>query len=254
MYLAWSLAPVALLVRAAFTDPEAFLQPEGFSIAWFRAAVADPELRVPLAHSLQLAGLTVALAVPIGLALGVGLARWMSPIAGVVRALAIVPLAIPQIVMATGLFFSFLAPLRFVGLGRDAQLLGHVTIALPYVVLVMWVRLIGVGRGFEEIAMDLGASRTQALRRVTLPLLAPAILSAIAIAFVLSFDNLVLSQCLCISDCQTVPLLLYGRGRVGALSPAVVALGVMAMLGSLAAMGLFFGAWRIGRRWRVRTA
>jgi spermidine/putrescine transport system permease protein/putrescine transport system permease protein len=162
----------------------------------------------------------------------------------------ILPLAIPQIVMATGFFFAFLSPLRFVGLGRDAQLLGHVTVALPYVVLVTWVRLIGAGRGYEELAMDLGASPTEAFGRVTLPLLAPGIVAAIAIAFVLSFDNLVLSQWLCISDCQTVPLLLYGRGRVGALSPAVVALGTMAMLLTLLGMAVFFGAWRIGRHWR----
>lgn len=254
LYAAWSLAPVLLLLRLAFADPSAEPWPNGLSLAFFRGALSNPELRGPLVRSLQLAGLTVAIATPLGVGLAVGLARWRTRWIAAWRALAVAPLAVPQVVLATGLFFTFLVPLQAIGFGRDAQLLGHVTIALPYVVLVVWVRLGSVDREFEEPAMDLGASPAQAFARVGLPLLAPAVVSAIAIAFVLSFDNLVLSQWLCISDCRTIPMTLFVRGGLGTPSPTLVALGTLAMGATVLAMGVFFTGWRVGRRWSTGRA
>lgn len=254
IYVGWSLLPVLLLLRLAFADPAAEPWPSGLSLAFFRGALSNPELRGPLLRSLQLAGLTVAIATPLGVGLAIGLARWRTRWIDAWRALAIVPLAVPQVVLATGLFFTFLVPLQAIGFGRDAQLLGHVTIALPYVVLVVWVRLGSVDREFEELAMDLGASPSRAFTRVGLPLLTPAVVSAAAIAFVLSFDNLVLSQWLCIADCRTIPMTLFVRGGVGTPSPTLVALGTLAMGGTMLAMGVFFAGWRVGRRWTTRRA
>ena len=169
------------------------------------------------------------------------------------RSLALAPLAVPPIVLAGGFFFAFRYPLGIIGFGRDAQILGLVTIALPYVVLLIWARLFSIGRDLEETAMDLGATRSSAFIRVTVPLLLPSIMSAMALAFVLSFDNLVVSQYLCIHDCSTVPMLLYGRGQAVGLSPAVVALGTMSMMATLVAMAIFFSSWKLSRRWSERA-
>ncbi len=247
-YFVWSLVPIALLVRISFGDPS-FPDPRGFSLAGYEAAITDPDLRGALYHSLLLAGSTALLATPLGVSLAVGLGSWASRRATVLRSLALAPLAVPPIVLAAGFFFAFLHPLRIIAFGRDAQIIGHVTIALPFVVLLVWARLFSIGRDLEETAMDLGASRASAFVRVTVPLLLPAILSAMALAFVLSFDNLPVSQYLCIRDCRTVPMLLYGRGQPVEPSPAVVALGTMSMTATLVAMAIFFSSWKLSRRW-----
>ena len=248
-YFVWSLVPIALLVRISFADPSAFLDSRSFSLAWYEAAVTDPDLRGALLHSLLLAGSTALIATPLGVSLAVGLASWASREATMLRFLALAPLAVPPVVLAGGFFFAFLHPLGIIGFGRDAQIIGHVTIALPYVVLLIWARLFSIGRDLEETAMDLGASRASALVRVTVPLLLPSIMSAMALAFVLSFDNLAVSQYLCITDCRTVPMLLYGRVQPVMPSPAVVALGTMSMMATLVAMAIFFSSWKLSRRW-----
>lgn len=251
-YLAWSLIPIALLIRVSFADSFAVLDPRGFSFAWYQDVFADPDLRGAFFHSLVLAGSTAVLATPLGVGLGVGLASWKSRRSVIFRPLAVAPLVVPQIVLATGFFYAFLYPLGVIGFGRDAQLVGHITIALPYVVLLIWARLFSIGPELEEMAVDLGASRASALVRVTVPLLLPAILSGMALAFVLSFDNIVVSQFLCVRDCRTVPMLLYGRGRAVVVSPAVIALGTISMMATLVAMAIFFAAWKLSRRWSER--
>jgi spermidine/putrescine transport system permease protein/putrescine transport system permease protein len=102
------------------------------------------------------------------------------------------------------------------------------------------------------MAMDLGASRSTAFVRVTVPLLLPAIVAGMAVSFVVSFDNLVVSPLLCLQDCRTLPMLLYGRGRAVVVSPAVIALGTISMLATLVAMAIGFSAWKLGRRWSQR--
>jgi ABC-type spermidine/putrescine transport system permease subunit II len=252
-YFAWSLVPVALLVRVSLAEPSAVLDPRGFSVAWYRMAFSDPDIRGAFFHSLELAGPTALIATALGVGLGVGLGSWKSRWSGRLRPLALAPMAIPQIVLAAGAFYAFLYPLRVIGFGRDAQLIAHITIALPYVVLLVWSRFFSISRGLEETAIDLGASRASAFIRVTLPLLLPAILAGMALAFVLSFDNLVVSQILCVRDCTTVPMLLYGRGRAVSVSPAVVALGTVSAMAMLVAMTVFFSAWRLSRRWHIRV-
>jgi spermidine/putrescine transport system permease protein/putrescine transport system permease protein len=250
-YFAWSLAPVALLVRFSLADPSGFPAAQRFSLDWYRDALTDPDTRGAFLHSLELAVPTAVVATGLGVCLGVGLGSWTSRWSMRFRVLALAPMALPQIVLATGFFYAFLHPLGAIGFGRDAQLIAHITIALPYVVLLTWARLFSLPPELEESAVDLGASRASASIRVTLPLLLPAILAGMALAFVLSFDNLVVSQLLCIRDCTTVPMLLYGRGRAVSVSPGLVALGTISAAATLVAISIFLAAWRLGRRWQL---
>jgi spermidine/putrescine transport system permease protein len=122
--------------------------------------------------------------------------------------------------------------------GTPAQLLGHVTWSIPYVVVVMRGRLFGIGVEHEEAAMDLGASPTQALRRVLLPLLAPAIFAAFMIVFALSIDDFVTSQFLFRDQGSvTIPMLIYGTGRTGT-NPSLNAVGTVMLVMSMTAIGL----------------
>jgi spermidine/putrescine transport system permease protein len=116
-------------------------------------------------------------------------------------------------------------------------------------------RLLSIGREYEEAAMDLGASPSRALRRVLLPLLAPAILASVAIVFASAIDNFVISQRVCASaGCQTIPIVIYSSARRSPL-PSLNALASLTLFASTTLIALAFVAYRrltAGERARAR--
>ncbi|HKY48869.1 MAG TPA: ABC transporter permease subunit, partial [Acidimicrobiia bacterium] len=186
-YIAWSLLPVLIAVQFSFNAGRSRSTWQGFSLRWYLydgASVArDESLRLALAQSLRLALITMLIATPLGVALALGLARWRGGGARSANFLMLVPLVTPEIVMGVALFLVFANLYDFVTFGTWAQVLGHVTFSISFVVIIVRGRLFAIGRDYEEAAMDLGASPREALRRVLLPLLAPAIFSSFAIVF-----------------------------------------------------------------------
>ncbi|MGH3128035.1 MAG: ABC transporter permease, partial [Gaiellaceae bacterium] len=176
------------------------------------------------------------IATVLGVGLAIGLARWRGRGSGAANTLMLFPLVTPELVMGTALFLIFDHLFaRVVGFGTGAQVLGHVTFSLSYVVIVTRGRLFAIGREYEEAAMDLGASPAQALRRILLPLLAPAILASLFIVFAISIDDFVISQFLCIEGCTTIPVKIYSSAR-NAGKPSLNALASIMMVSSLLAI------------------
>jgi spermidine/putrescine transport system permease protein len=125
-----------------------------------------------------------------------------------------------------------------VRLGTTAQLLGHVTFSISYVVIVVRGRLFAIGREYEEAAMDLGASPLQALRMVLVPLLAPAIFASLMIVFAISIDDFVISAFLTAGQpSNTVPVLIYSTARA-APNPALNGVATVMLVFSLVAIAL----------------
>jgi spermidine/putrescine transport system permease protein len=181
---------------------------------------------------------TMAIATPIGAALALGLARWRTRGSGAANFLMLLPLVTPEIVLATGIFFVLVYLYPWPSPGTIGQIVGHVTWSIPYVVVVLRGRIFGIGPELEEAAMDLGAPPLQALRRVLLPVLSPAIFAAFMIVFALSIDDFVTSQFLATDlNTQTVPMLIYSSGRT-APNPALNATATFMLIISLAAIGI----------------
>ncbi len=239
LYIIWSIAPVVLAVQISFNAGRSRSTFQGFSMQWYQA-IFDPAsenydetLLRALGQSLRLAFFTMPIATIIGVGLAIGLARWRGRGSGPANALMLFPLVTPELVMGTGLFLIFTELFDgFVKLGTTAQILGLVTFSLSYVVIVTRGRLFAIGRDLEEAAMDLGASPAGALRRVLLPLLAPAIFSSAFIVFAISIDDFVISQFLCIANCTTIPMKIYAAAR-NAGNPALNALATIMMVTSL---------------------
>jgi spermidine/putrescine transport system permease protein len=156
----------------------------------------------------------------------------------------LLPLVTPEIVMGVSLLLLFLQVFPTIGLGTTAQSIGQVTFTLSYVVVIVRGRLVSIGPEYEEAAADLGAPPMQVLRRVLLPLLAPAILASAAVVFALSIDDFVVTQYLS-SDAgtTTVSMLLYATAR-GAPTPALNALATVALLITLFTLTLTFLVYR----------
>lgn len=252
-YLAWSLVPVLLAVRFSFNEGRSRSSAQGWSTRWYwgdpdLSVWHDPDLRSALFQSLRLAGFAIAIAVPLGVALALGITRWRGRAARPANLLALSTLVTPEIVMGSALLLVFVNLLTFMPLGTPAQLVGHVTFSLAFVLLVVRGRLVSIGREYEEAAMDLGASSLRTLRSVLLPLLSPAIVASAIVVFALSMDDFVVSAFLSAgSGTDTVPVRIYSNAR-GSPTPALNALASLTLFLTLGAVALAFGVWQAVRR------
>ncbi len=233
-YILWSIIPVAIAVMFAFNDGRSRTSWQGFSTRWFTAPTGsvfnDAALQGALKHTLFLGVMCVLVATPIGVALALGLQRWRGPGGSTVNTLMLLPLVTPEIVMGVALLLLFLQVLPGIDLGTNAQIIGQVTFTISYVVVIVRGRLVSIGKDYEEAAADLGAPPHDQLRRVLLPLLAPAIIASAAVVFAISLDDFVVTQYLSgDASTTTVSMLLYSSSRA-APTPALNALATVALV------------------------
>jgi spermidine/putrescine transport system permease protein len=249
LYILWSIVPVAIAILFAFNDGRSRTTWQGFSLRWFTgdpngSVLHDPALQSALEHTLLLGVICVAVSTPLGVALAIGLQRWRGRGSGTVNTLMLLPLVTPEIVMGVALLLLFLQVFGFIGLGTTAQAIGQVTFSVSYVVVIVRGRLVSIGPEYEEAAADLGAPAHDRLRRVLLPLLAPAILASAAVVFALSIDDFVITQYLSgDASTTTVSMLLYSSAR-GAPTPALNALATIALVITLATLALAYLVYR----------
>jgi spermidine/putrescine transport system permease protein len=260
-YMVWAIVPILVAIRFSFNEGRSRSTAQGWSTRWYwddpdLSVWNDPSLREAVFQSLQLAALAMLIAVPLGVLLALGLTRWRGRGSGAARFVSLFPLVTPEIVMGTALFLTFVHLFKFVELGTPAQVIGHVTFSISFVVIIVRSRLLSIGPEFEEAAMDLGASPRQALRMVLLPLLAPAIFASFMIVFAISIDDFVISAFLS-SDAstETVPIKIYSNAR-GAPTPALNAVASVMLVVSLLAIvvgAIVVRAIQRARGERVRT-
>jgi spermidine/putrescine transport system permease protein len=252
-YIAWSIVPVLIAVQFSFNDSRSRTVWSGFSTRWYwgdpvDSVWHDPTLRHALEQSLKLAVADVLIATPIGVLLALGLARWHGRGSRPSNFLMLFPLVTPEIVMGVSLLLIFTHVFTFVGTGTLAQILGHVTFSISYVVVVVRGRLLTIGSDLEEAAQDLGATPMQALRTVILPLLGPAIFASLMIVFATSIDDFVISAFLSAdASSETVPIKIYSNVR-GSPTPALNALATAMLIGSAVALVLAVIALKMFRR------
>lgn len=248
-YLAWSLLPVLVAVVFSFNQGRSRSTWQGFSFRWYwqdpTISIAhDAALRVSMFHTLRLAALTMLIAVPLGVALAIGLDRWRGRIAGTFTFQVLLSFVLPEILLAVAMLFLISNLLTMLPLGTFAQVLGLVTFQLSYPVVIVRARLATIGREYEEAAMDLGASPFQALRRVLLRLLAPAIFASAVLVFADVVDNFVLSRYLS-ADAASEPMSvkIYSGAR-SSPTPALNALATVMLVASLAVIAIGYLAQR----------
>lgn len=239
-YMLWAIVPVIIAVQFSFNNSRSLTTWAGFSTRWYYSDPSSvwntPELHHALIQSLKLAGFDVLIATPIGVALALGLARWRGRGSGPSNFLMLFPLVTPEIVMGVSLLLVFTQLFTFIHTSTLAQVLGHVTFSISYVVVIVRGRLFSIGKSYEEAAADLGATPRATLWKVLLPLLLPAIVSSAAIVFAISIDDFVISFYLsCGAGCDTVPIQIYSATRA-APQPNTNAIATIMMIATLAAV------------------
>ena len=234
--------PLGLLLMFSFNDNNLPVFPlRGFTTQAYQDFAANTELRASVVTSAKVASIASLVAVLLGLLAAIVLVRRRVVGKSVASALLLSPLVVPYIALAIGLLVFFNE--TSIRLGIPSLVMGHVVLAIPYTILVLVPRLERLDIRLEEAARDLGAGWFQTFRLITLPLLLPALVSAYIVAFVLSFDEIVVASFVA-GDTTTFPLYLFSQLRFPTLLPQVIAVACIVMAASVL---LLIGA-EIGRR------
>ncbi|WFP61668.1 ABC transporter permease [Mesorhizobium sp. WSM4904] len=199
----------------------------GFSLQWYGKLMANEAVLAAFRTSLWIALVTAVATTAIGVVTSFALVRFDFPGKQMLSTLVILPALVPETILGVGL----LVLIKAVDQPRTLLLLvlGHILLAVPYVVLITQARMVGIRRVFEEAALSLGASRFSSFREITLPLLIPAVVAGALLAFTISFDNTSASLFWRPAGVETMPTQILSMLKIS-ISPEINALGTVMIL------------------------
>jgi spermidine/putrescine transport system permease protein len=231
---AYLLVPIGIVILFSFNDPAGRFNYtwQGFTFDHWRNWDAVPGLRDAMVLSIEIALVASIVATVLGTLIALALVRYGFRGRGATNLLIFLPMSTPEIVLGASLLTLFINLKVF--LGFTTILIAHIMFCISYVVVTVKARLIGFDRSLEEAAMDLGANEWTTFRKVTLPLIAPAILAGALLSFALSVDDFVITYFNSGSEI-TFPLFVWGAARVGA-PPQVNVMGTLIFLFALTLM------------------
>lgn len=228
--------PIIVAIVFSFNDPEGRFNFtwQGFTLDHWADPFADPDLARSMRNSILLAIISTIGAVALGTLLAIALVRHRWRGRSTTDFLVFLPMATPEVVMGASLLGLFLV--AGANTGFVTLTIAHVLFCLSYVVVTVKSRLQGMDPHIEEAARDLGASEWQAFWRITMPTIAPGVISAAVLAAALSIDDYVVTS-FNAGQTQTFPLYIFGATRQGV--PAEVnVLATMLLIGILVLLGL----------------
>jgi spermidine/putrescine transport system permease protein len=247
-------APILVLVIFSFNSSRTNIVFEGIvnrgecgPFFWFCQLAGNRELVNAARNTLLIAFTSTVFATIIGTMAALALQRFQFPAKTLSEASLYIPIVIPEIVMGISILVLFSTAFRFInaglGLAGDQRLtlglptviISHVAFSVPFVTLVVRARLHGFDKSVEEAAMDLGANEWTTFWRVTLPIIAPGVLSGALLAFTLSLDDFIITFFTTGPGATTLPIYVYGLLRrittpeLNALSTLWIAMVLVAL-------------------------
>ena len=261
LYLIWSLVPIAIAVLFSFNNGKSQAAWQGFSWRWYftdpvNSVWHNPALHAAVFQTLKLSVYTTIIAVPLGVAFALGINRWRGYTSSTFNFVMILSFVVPELIFGVAMFFVFTVMFSFVHLGTLAETLALVSWNISWPAIIVQARLVTIGRQYEEAAADLGATQWQAIRRVLLPLLTPAIFASAVLVFSSVIDDFVIVDLLNSTAANTpMSVYIYSQQHGGNGGPALNALGTIMLLMSFAvAIGGYFGFRLMTRGERGTTA
>ena len=234
LFFLYLLLPIGVVIVFSFNQPVG-----KFNYTWNKFTLDNwhywngvPGIQSAIVLSLEIAALASVIATALGTLIALALVRYGFRGRGITNLLIFLPLSTPEIVMGASLLTLFLN-LNFV-FGFWTILIAHVMFCISFAVVSVRARLVGFDRHLEEAAMDLGANEWVTFRKVTLPLIAPAILAALLLCFAVSVDDFVVTYFNSGSE-VTFPLFVWGAARIGA-PPQVNVIGSAIFIFAVGAM------------------
>ncbi len=246
LVLVFLVAPIVVIVPLSFNAEPYFtftegmlrLDPEAYSLRWYREILENEVWTRSLVNSLVIGVSATVLATTLGTLAAVGLASPAMPARRLVMGLLISPMITPVIISAAGMFFFY----SNIGLGQThlGLILAHTALGIPFVVITVTATLSGFDRNLTRAAASLGAPPLYAFRRVQLPLIAPGVVSGALFAFATSFDEVVVVLFMAGVEQRTIPRQMWAGIREQ-ISPAILAVATFLIV--FAGLLLLTVAW-----------
>lgn len=202
---------------------------QGYTFKWYEELPRTPALIDATGNSLIVGVAAAILSTILGICAARAVTRYRFPGQRTVSGLIMAPLVLPEIIVAISLLIVLLQ--LGLSLSLFTVVLGHVLICVPYSVSVLISGFEGFDRSLEEASADLGETAFGTFRRVTLPMVTPAIISSLLVSFTISLDEFLMAFFLTGSE-PTLPIYIWGQLRFAAKLPGVLALGTLLLVGS----------------------
>jgi len=223
-------APIIVLVLMSFNTSEYGTLPFAPTLHWYTVLFGEGAVWLAALRSITLAAATATGATLLGTLAAVGLTRHRFRGRAFLTAFVPFPVIVPWMILGIALLLLF----AILGLERSALslLAGHLVTTIPYVIIVVSARLEGLDSSIEEAARSLGAGRWRTLALVTAPLALPAVVAGALMAFIVSFDNFIISYFLAPPELTTLPMRIYQSIRLG-YTPDMNAIATLILAASL---------------------
>lgn len=213
--------PLVMVVIFSFNESKLSANFTGFSLKWYEILANDRDLKEALFNSIWLGVFSCGISAVIGTLGAVGMARVKYKSKGMMEYLSTIPIMIPEIILGM-VFLVFFSMLKL-PFGMTTLVIAHTTFCIPYIFMMVKARLVGIDKSLEEAARDLGAGPIRTFFNITMPLIAPAVLSGSLLAFAMSFDDVVISIFVNGPRLNTLPVKVYAQLKTG-VTPEINAL------------------------------
>lgn len=213
--------PLVMVVIFSFNESRLSANFTGFSLKWYETLANDRDLKEALFNSILLGVLSCGISAIIGTLGAVGMARVKYKTKGMMEYLSTIPIMIPEIIL--GMVFLVFFSMLNLPFGMTTLVIAHTTFCIPYIFMMVKARLVGIDKSLEEAARDLGAGPIRTFFDITMPLIAPAVLSGSLLAFAMSFDDVVISIFVNGPRLNTLPVKVYAQLKTG-VTPEINAL------------------------------
>lgn len=234
-------APMLVLMVFSFNDSKYSVEWKGFTFQWYTRLLERDDILDSLSNSLLVGGISTIVSTVLGTLFAMGLARHRFAGRSLLESLIYVPLVTPEIVVGISLLILFVA--GGLSLGLATITIAHIAFNISFVVVVVRARLEGMDTSLEEAALILGAREWTTFWKVTVPQLWPGILSGALLAFIMSFDDFVITSLVSGPGSSTLPLVVYGMVRKN-IEPSINAISTIILVVTAV---LIFAVDRLGK-------
>ncbi|MCK6628745.1 MAG: ABC transporter permease [Anaerolineae bacterium] len=240
LVFAFFYTPILVLIIFSFNAGRSGTIWEGFSLRWYAELANDPAILSAFTNTIIVAFVTTLLSTAIGTMISLAMERHQFPFKLPLDAVLYMPIIIPEIVIALATLLFFIIVFNMVknlfgitwGLGLPTIIIAHVAFTISFVATIVRARLVDMDPNMEQAARDLYADEWQTFRRVTFPLLMPAIISGALMGFTLSLDDFLITFFVSGPGSTTLPVLVYSKVKFG-VTPDLNALATLLLVFSI---------------------
>lgn len=226
--------PIVSLIVYSFNDSKLVTVWGGFSTKWYASLFQNEQIISAVELSVQIALASATAAVTLGTIAGFVLARFKRfPGSSLFAGMMTAPMVMPEVITGLSMLLLFISMQQLIGVPAERGFftiwVGHTTLCMAYVAVVVRSRLLEIDQSLEDAAMDLGARPLKIFFVITLPLVAQAIASGFLLSVTLSLDDLVMTAFLSGPGSTTLPQVIFSKVRLG-LNPEINALASITVL------------------------